>query len=273
MAIYHFKLKLIRRREGRSAVAAAAYRSADRIKDATTGQTHNYSRKRGVVETGLVGWSAARSDLWNLAEQTERHPRAIVAREIIVALPHELSPVACKALAVGFAGYLRERHGVAVDWAIHAPTQHSPLNSHAHLMLTTRTVDGRTGKFGNKTRELDVASIGRDHVKAWRATWCDRVNERLWLDGIDQALDHRSHVAAGRDKVPARHLGASGIAMERRGVKTAAGDWNRRLAILNRKRRRLRAQLRVLRSTITLLTNTLFELAAAEPERPYSRAR
>jgi hypothetical protein len=52
MAIYHCSVKAISRSAGRSAMAAAAYRSAGRIEDERQGMIHDYTRKGGVVVSG-----------------------------------------------------------------------------------------------------------------------------------------------------------------------------------------------------------------------------
>jgi hypothetical protein len=273
MAIYHFKLSLIRRRDGQSAVAAAAYRAGERIDDQRTGRIHDYSRKSGVVDTGFEGWSATRSDLWNAAEIAERHPRAIVAREIVVALPHELTAADRRTLVVDFARYLRDRHGVVVDWAIQAPTARSPRNDHAHLMLTTRVVADHDQKLGAKSRELDVSDTGAVHLAHWRSTWAARVNERLWLAGFEREIDHRSHKAAGRGQEPLRHLGPTMAALEAKGVATAAGRDNRARRRRNRERRLIDAQLRLVRRSIDALLQSAVDFVTDEPHSRAERAR
>ena len=49
MASYHFSVQVIGRSHGRSAVAAAAYRAGERLRDERSGQVHDYSKRRGVV--------------------------------------------------------------------------------------------------------------------------------------------------------------------------------------------------------------------------------
>lgn len=273
MAIFHFKLSLIRRRDGRSAVAAAAYRAGARIDDQRLGRTHDYSRKSGVVETGLEGWSGTRADLWNAAETAERHPRAIVAREIVVALPHELTAADRRTLVTDFASYIRQRHGVAVDWAIHAPTVRSPRNHHAHLMFTSRAVAEHDRIIGSKTRELDVSATGCVHLAHWRSTWAARVNERLWLAGFELEIDHRSHKAAGRQQEPLRHLGPMLAALEAKGVSTAVGRDNRERRQRNRKRRLIDAQLRLVRRSIGAILESTVDFMLDEPQARPERAR
>src|SRR3546814_12161862 len=62
------------------------------------------------------------------------------SREDEIALPAELSAKARRDLALGLAREISERHGVAVDMAIHAPGREGDhRNHHAHLLTTTRS--------------------------------------------------------------------------------------------------------------------------------------
>ena len=54
MAIYHLSVKAVSRAGGRSATAAAAYRSASLIADARTGEIHDYQRRGGVAARFIV---------------------------------------------------------------------------------------------------------------------------------------------------------------------------------------------------------------------------
>jgi hypothetical protein len=51
MALCHCSIKIITRGKGKSAVAAAAYRSGEVIKNEYDGVTHDYTAKRGIVHT------------------------------------------------------------------------------------------------------------------------------------------------------------------------------------------------------------------------------
>ena len=77
MAIYHLHVKIIGRKAGSSAVAAAAYRSASRLRDERLDRTHDFSGKRGVVHSEVMlpenapeAWSD-RERLWNDVEAFE----------------------------------------------------------------------------------------------------------------------------------------------------------------------------------------------------------
>ena len=99
MAIYHLAMKPISRASGRSAVAAAAYRASQKLTNERDGQTHDFTARRGVEHTEILlpdgveaEWAKDRSTLWNSAEFAEVRKDARVAREVEVALPHELTP-------------------------------------------------------------------------------------------------------------------------------------------------------------------------------------
>ena len=95
IAIYHCNIGIVSRGKGKSAVAAAAYRSGEKITNEWDGMTHDYTRKRGVVHTEILLPPHAppsfsdRSTLWNSVELYEKAGNAQLAREIDAALPIE----------------------------------------------------------------------------------------------------------------------------------------------------------------------------------------
>jgi hypothetical protein len=230
MAIFHLSVKAISRRDGRSATAAAAYRSAVRIEDERTGEVFDFRKKGGVVHSEIVLPAGApiefqdRSCLWNRAEQMERRRDAKVAREVEVGLPHELPRVEQIALAVDFAKSISRDFDVAVDVAIHAPeaSWSDRRNVHAHLLISTRVVDTEKG-FGAKTRELDVSKSASEIVERWREAWSEKVNRALQGFGIEETVDHRSYERQGVLKVPQPKLGPRVLSLEREGVLTERG--------------------------------------------------
>ena len=97
IAIYHCNISIVSRGKGKSAVAAAAYRSGEKLTNEWDGMTHDYTRKGGVVHTEIMLPPHAppsfsdRSTLWNSVELYEKAGNAQLAREIDAALPIELS--------------------------------------------------------------------------------------------------------------------------------------------------------------------------------------
>ena len=101
MAQYRLSAQTIGRGSGRSATAAAAYRSGQRIVDERTGLVHDYTAKRGVMHSEILApdntpnWMTDRTQLWNAVERVEdkstRRDTAQLSREIQLSLPHELT--------------------------------------------------------------------------------------------------------------------------------------------------------------------------------------
>jgi len=240
MAIYHLSVKPISRASGRSATAAIAYRSGERVHDLSTGETFDYTRKRGVEHSEIVlpdsaakrdiNWARDRQALWNAAESAEKRKDARVAREYELALPHEMTRAQRVELVRGFAGELANRYGVAVDFAIHRPHRSGDeRNFHAHVLTTTRAVEpaGLGAKASIEWSDTDRAKKGlgpaKAEVKAIRARWEEFTNERLRELGIEARIDHRSLADQGQDREPGRHLGPAVSGMERRGIATEVG--------------------------------------------------
>lgn len=221
MAIYHLSVKTVSRSAGRSATAAAAYRAGVEIADERTGEIHDYTRKGGVESADLIlpenapEWAADRARLWNAAEQAEKRKNSTVAREFEIALPSELSPEERQRLAHDLAREIVERHGCAVDVAIHAPGKEGDdRNHHAHILCSTRRL-GPEG-FTEKTRELDDKATGSKIVTEWRERFACLQNERLHEAGEVARVDHRSLADQGIERIPTEHLGPSATAIERR---------------------------------------------------------
>jgi hypothetical protein len=206
MAIYHFDASVISRSKGRSATAAAAYRTAEVINDHRTGELHDYTRKSGVLHTEIIApdtapaWVHDRSALWNAVEDVERRKDAQVAREVRVALPSELSTEQNADLVRAFVQEQFVARGMIADVALHAPGREGDQrNHHAHIMLTTRAV-GLEG-FGAKNRDWNAKELLVD----WRGSWAEHVNDTLERCDISERVDHRTLVAQRADALSLAH--------------------------------------------------------------------
>ncbi|MDC7260393.1 MULTISPECIES: Ti-type conjugative transfer relaxase TraA [unclassified Shinella] len=232
MAIYHCSMKPIARASGRSAVAAAAYRTATKILNERDGLVHDFTRKEGVEHSEIVlptgsdaEWARDRAALWNAAEKAEVRKDARVAREFEVALPHELSAEQRVALTRDFAQGLADRYGTAVDFAIHEPHGAGDIrNHHAHVMMTTRRVeaDGLGDKTAIELKNARLLSDGQPtsmmQLREIRQSWEHHANEHLARAGIEARIDHRSHAERGLEIEPTEHMGVHASQMDRRGL-------------------------------------------------------
>ncbi len=223
LAIYHCSLRVFSRSDGHSAVAAAAYRAGAVIRDERAGRTHRYQHRKGVVSSFIVAPADApentynRALLWNAAEDAETRKNSRVAREVILALPHELPAPAREILTRDMALWLVERYRVAVDGALHSPVpgdEHDPRNHHAHLLFTTREVtkDG----LGPKTRVLDDKEKGPHEIEMIRLVWETLANDALQKAGFeDVRIDRRTLEDQGIDRIPQIHIGPEGKAADK----------------------------------------------------------
>lgn len=228
--MYHLSVKAHSRTNGASATAAAAYRSGQSITDERTGQTHDYTRRAGVVSTGIIGWHGDRASLWNTAEASEKRSNSTVAREYEIALPADTTDEARKSMVQRFGQWLADRYGVAVDWAIHRPHRTGDArNHHAHILTTTRRIDG--GQLAEKTRILDDRKTGSAEVEAIRAQW-----------GAICGMDHRSFKSRGIERLPTIHEGKrSTHARRRTGWISSIAKENQDIKDTNRELERLEA--------------------------------
>ncbi|HGR5002627.1 TPA: MobQ family relaxase [Pseudomonas aeruginosa] len=233
MAIYSASVKTVSRGGGRSATAAAAYRNGEEITDERTGEVHDYRRRTGVEHVasfapeGMAPQPSA--ELWNRAEAAEVRKNARVAREVLVALPAELTPAQRRELAQGIAQALADRYGTAGTLAVHTPDREGDQrNHHAHILMTTRRLEP-TGELGEKTRELDDVKRGPQEVEWVRAMIEARTNHALERAGSAERVDRRSLVeqraaaleagdqerAAELDRLPTIHEGPRVTAIRR----------------------------------------------------------
>ena len=194
-------LQTISRSAGRSAVAAAAYRACVKLIDQTTGLIHDYTRKKGHVETILIGASDI-SELWNRAEAAENRKNSTVARELMLPLPDEWTNDERRECVRDIAQHLRDTYGVAAAGSIHAANRHD-RNGHCHLMFTTRVVDD-DGNFGKKTRILDDMKTGE--VKRLREAICKIINDHAEKLGSDFYVYAGKFSDIDKNHIPTKHI-------------------------------------------------------------------
>lgn len=275
MAIYHLHTSPASRSSGKSAVAMAVYRSGVRLLDERTGEIKDYTRKQGIIETAIFYPQAVEFDrqvLWNMAEEAEKRKDARIAREIRIALPHELDQEERSKLAREFAQGLVDRYGIAVDLSIHQPDrQGDNRNFHAHLLLTTRqiTLEGLKEKSDLEKSDKALKQAGKlngkEQITEIRENWQNMCNLALERQGREERISAQSYKTRGIGLQPTIHLGPAVTAMERRGIETINGTYNRVIKKRNLSRILLRRRYRVRREI------ELFNRQKQELEREISK--
>jgi len=243
MAIFHMQIKTVTRSQGRNALASAAYRSGEAIRDERTGVVYDHRKRQDVLHKEILlpsglensgagtDWARDRSGLWQTAERSERQRNSRVAREYVVALPAELSGGQRVALARAFSREIADRYNVAVDLAVHAPRPYGdPRNFHAHLLTTTREVtpEGLGAKTGLDMQGTVRAELGlpttRQQFKALRERWAGLANEALHNAHMPERIDHRSLAEQGIDREPRPNLPIAAVAALRRGERSELAE-------------------------------------------------
>ena len=307
IAIYHCSIKIVSRGKGKSAVAAAAYRSGEKLTNEWDGLTHDYTKKGGVVHSEILLPAHAppafsdRSTLWNSVELSEKSNNAQLAREVEIALPVELSREEQTRLVREYCSSQFVSKGMIADFNLHDTGGGNP---HAHILLTMRPLDEKgawlpkskkeyvldengerirlpSGRY--KTRKVDLVDWNnRENAEVWRRAWADLANEYLEKNNRPERIDHRSYERQGIDQLPTVHVGVSATQMEKKGIVTERGELNRNIKAANRILREIRRLVRGLKDWIAELKErkaallealTEARAQASEPTIPQLLAR
>jgi len=273
MALYRLEAKIVKRQNGKgSVVASAAYRSGNVLHSAAyrSGNeltlerdktTFNYSaRTQEVAHSEILAPSNAaswmqsappkgaedfaklrtlRERLWNTIEQVEKRKDSQLARDFILTLARELTLEQQINLVRGWCEAEFVSKGFVVDFAIHKSK--TGLNPHAHVLCTTRPVEGQgfgkkpstAGKFNGR----GAVGIGaKTELEGWRDSWEKHENAALEKAGRPERVDHRSLKDRGIDRIPEPKIGVAATAMKRRGEDPERFQFWRRVKMLNETR-------------------------------------
>lgn len=269
MAIMFVRAQVISRGAGRSIVSAAAYRHRARMTDEQAGTSFSYRggaselvHEELALPDQIPAWlkrtvddktvAAASEAFWNAVDAFETRADAQLARELIIALPEELTRAENIALVREFVRDNLTSKGMVADWVYHDKDG----NPHIHLMTAFRplTEEGFGPKkvpvLGDDGKPLRVVTPNRPNgkivyklwagdketMKAWKVAWAGTVNRHLALAGHDIRLDGRSYAEQGLDGIAQKHLGPEKAALARKGVEMyfAPADLARRQAMADR---------------------------------------
>ena len=187
MAIGHLSIRSHTRSAGHSVAAGLAYRFRTTLVDSRTGITHDYDRPDDqAAASGFAygetqpSWDPEDPQAWaDAIESAERRKNSIVARDIDIALPHELTAAQRTELARTWASHVAHAYDVPVAWAVHQPSAYSDArNHHAHFYVGTRALDPGTGLPGKKLREFTLDGSSHTITKL-RHEWQTVCNDAL----------------------------------------------------------------------------------------------
>ena len=192
MAFLFMQAKIVKASSGRSAVAAAAYQAAQKLKDDSLGMTFQYRNKEDVVFSEILLPSHApaayadRETLWNAVQEKENRANSQVARAFIIAMPKEWTREESISRAREFIQKNLVDAGMVADWAFHMKDG----NPHLHCLCTIRgfkedgTWDAREKKVyaldenGQRIPEIDPKT-GEQKIRT-RNRNGSIVTEKIW---------------------------------------------------------------------------------------------
>ena len=263
MEIIHLHVKIISRKKGKSAIAAAAYRSNEKIRNERNGVVYDFTKKHDVVYKQILLPANApsafydRENLWNAVEKIEKSQNSRTAREVEVSLPIELARTEQIQLIVAFVQENFANHGMCADICVHDKGNGNP---HAHVMLTTRSLD-ENGKWikkqiKNYIFDKDGKKIydpikkqykcakslkfndwdNMGNVEKWRQEWTKMCNLEFKRKGLEKIITHESYALQDIDKEPTKHLGPELSTLKKRGIHT--DRINENLDIMKRNKER-----------------------------------
>ena len=292
IALFHFHVTQITRSAGQSAVAAAAYRSGEKLHSEYYGEDSDYTHKGGVICSEILLPAHAppeyadRETLWNAVEKVECGKKAQLAYSFDIALQNEFSMEENINLARQFLLEQFVSRGMIVDFAVHSPDKEGGIsNPHFHVMCPIRPIEAN-GKWGNKQRRKYVLDENGERIpdgtgdyvfnavpttdwgspetlEHWRQAWAELCNAKFAEKELPCRIDHRSYERQGVDLLPTVHEGPTVRAMERKGIATEKGEFNRWVKATN-------AAIRDIRKKIAALAEWLKEVKAelSKPKAP-----
>ena len=293
MALFHFTVDQTKRSEGQSAIASAAYRSGEKLYSEYYGEYSDYTRKGGVICSEILlpphapPEYADRQTLWNAVEKAERGKNAQLAYSFEISLQNEFSLEENIALARKFLLEHFVSRGMTVDVSFHEK-EHGDggtPNPHFHFLCPIRPIeqDGKWGlkqrrvyeldEDGNRIRDADGNYIfnavpttdwgSPETLEYWRQTWAEMCNAKFAEKGLDVRIDHRSYERQGVEFLPTIHEGATVRAMEKKGIRTEKGEFNRWIRATN-------AVIRDIKKKIASLIGWIADMKAelSKPQTP-----
>ncbi|MBU8732508.1 MobA/MobL family protein [Cytobacillus oceanisediminis] len=228
-----------------SAVAAAAYRSNESIYSERDNETKSYKEREVKPDSFILApshapeWVNDREKLWNEVEKVEKNWNARLAREVLVALPIELSNEKQKEMLMEYVKENFVDEGMVADVSIHRDKVNNP---HAHIMLTVRPFN-EDGTWGNKKKKEYIKENGeyvlnekgekkyktisltnwdqKETLINWRKNFAEKVNEWYLKNGVNEKISHESYETQGIDKLPKQRLSLEEYIFEKRNKENA----------------------------------------------------
>ncbi|HBP6869999.1 TPA: Ti-type conjugative transfer relaxase TraA [Legionella pneumophila] len=230
MAIAFARVSIHSRSKGHSAIAAISYRAGIKLVDERTGITHDFSHRQDVVFSEVLVPKNSdsvfldRSIVWNAVEAAEKRVDAQLCKDVVLALPKELNREQHIDLTRRFAHTHFVENGLPADIAIH---DHGDGNPHAHILITTRRLEGKQfSKY--KARDLNPTFAKGFIVENdyWGELWREMQNEYFVEQNLDLEVD-ANHLISERHRGQQRNSSAHYLQEENQLIQQARMEMTR----------------------------------------------
>ncbi|MDX8395164.1 MAG: MobQ family relaxase [Mariprofundaceae bacterium] len=238
----HFHMQVVKRSEGRNAVACASYRAAIALYDQRTGLHFDFSKSNKEVvgfseimaPKGTPAMLLDRETLWQNVEQAEKRADAQLCREFDAALPIELTKPQQIALMQDFCQSSFVDCGMICDTNMHDKQD----NPHFHTMMTMRHIDSDAEYgFGNKNRSWNRKNL----VDVWRHNFTNCINKHLEQAGSSVRYSCETLETQGIDRIAQIHVGPTAEAIGERGKSSWRVEQNCKIIDFNQASSKLKA--------------------------------
>lgn len=123
---YSCRISAIKKSKGHSPLRAIAYIQGRKMQNSLSGDEHNFSNKKGVIDTGFlmplgIETGMNEEQFYNHLENNSHASTNILAYSSIMSLPSELDINNQKKLVEDFCKYFTDTYQTAVSFAIHEP--------------------------------------------------------------------------------------------------------------------------------------------------------
>jgi hypothetical protein len=239
MSLFYLTVRNINKGK-QSAIASASYRSGQSLYSERDNETKSYGKREVEPDSFILSpkhapeWVSNREVLWNEVEKVEKNWNSRLAREVLVALPRELSDEDQKSLLVEYVKENFTDNGMVADVSIHRDRNENP---HAHIMLTVRPFN-EDGSWGNKKKKEYIKENGefvldesgkkkyktisltnwndKETLQSWRKNFSEKINEWYLKKGINEKVSHESYEKQGIDRLPKQRLSLTSYRIEQR---------------------------------------------------------
>lgn len=240
-----------------SAIDAAGYISREELYSEYDGHTYRPDPKEDLVHSEIDLPENApreyqdRATLWNAVEAVEKQKNSQLARMFKASLPNDWTYEVAEEVVRKYVMENFVSKGMCADWAIHdSCNEKGQRNLHFHLLLTLRAID-ENGKWMPKQKKIYILDKDGNKIKTkkgyksktekttdwdepsnakkWRTNLTELINETNEALKINEHWEHKSFKELGIEAPPTIHLGSRAHALEKKGIRTERGDYNRKV--------------------------------------------